>query len=386
MANELATLRFGLVGLGNIGKIHFNNLVAGKVRGGALTAVCSRRPPTIQIPDGVMYYDDVDAMLDSGDVDAVIVATPHTSHRPIGEKVLRRGLHLMMEKPLTATLLDAERLLEVPRQAGQQFGIMLNLRTHPQMRRIRHLLEDGELGELQRLHWTITNWFRSEAYYASSDWRATWKGEGGGVLINQALHNLDLLQWFCGMPKSLRAFCGFGDDHDIEVEDRVTAFLEFPNGATGVFATATGEAPGVNRLEIAGTRGLIVLEADTLTVQRNEVDSSHYSRTTDNAFGAPETAQEVFPAGDEFPSHAGVLDNFVAAVQGEAELLADGREGLNSIELANAMVYSAWTNSEVRLPLDSAAYESALQETIATSPPRERKVREAIVDLEKSYS
>jgi len=325
-------------------------------------------------------------MLDSGMVDAVIVATPHPSHREIGEKVLNRGLHLMMEKPLTATKQDGEGLLEIPLREGQQFGVMMNLRTHPQMQRIKRLLEDGELGALQRVHWTISNWYRSEAYYASSAWRATWKGEGGGVLINQALHNLDLLQWLCGMPESLQAFCRFGSEHDIEVEDQATCYLEFPNGATGVFSTATGEAPGVNRLEIAGTKGLALLEDNTLTVRRNTIDAREYSRTTDDAFGAPETTEEVFPSGEESSAHAGVMSNFVDAVQGKAELLASAREGLNAVELANAMLYSAWTNHPVRLPLDSAAYEAALQEKIATSPPRKRVVREATVDLDKSWS
>ena len=292
----------------------------------------------------------------------------------------------MMEKPLTATKLDGERLLGVPLKDGQQFSVMMNLRMHPQMQRIKSLLDGGQLGDLQRVQWTITNWFRSEAYFASSAWRATWKGEGGGVLVNQALHNLDLLQWFCGMPESLRAFCRFGNDHDIEVEDQVTSYLEFPNGASGVFTTSTGEAPGVNRLEIAATKGLILLEGDTLTVQRNKVDSREYLRTTDNAFGTPDTTQEVFPAGEESPSYAGVLSNFVDAVQGKAALLTEAREGLNSVELANAMVYSAWTDSPVKLPLDSAAYESALLQKIATSPPRTRIVREAKVDLEQSYS
>ncbi len=379
-------IRFGLIGLGNIGRVHVSNFAAGKVRGGCLTSVCSRRPPSIELPNDVCFFDDVDAMLDSGKVDAVIVATPHLLHRAMGEKVLRRGLHLMVEKPLTATKQDAERLLQIPRQDGQQFSVMMNLRIHPQMQRIKGLLDGGQLGGIQRVQWTITNWFRSEAYYASSEWRATWKGEGGGVLINQALHNLDLLQWFCGMPTSLQAYCQFGNDHDIEVEDRVTSFLEFPNGASGVFSTSTGEAPGVNRLEIAGTKGLILLEADTLIVRRNEVDSKEYSRTTKNAFGTPATTQEIFPAGEDNPSHSGVLSNFADAVQGKAALLTEAREGLRSVELANAMVYSAWTKSPVILPLDSAAYESALNERIATSPPRARTVREATIDMEQSYS
>jgi predicted dehydrogenase len=382
-------IRFGLIGLGNIGKVYVADFDAGKVRGGCLTAACSRRPPAIQLPNGVRYFDNADALLDSSEVDAVIVATPHLSHRELGEKVLKRGLHLMLEKPLTASKLQGERILEVPLRDGQQFGIMMNLRLHPQMQRIRSMLEDNELGELQRVQWTISNWFRSEVYYASSEWRATWKGEGGGVLINQALHNLDLLQWLCGMPKSLQAFCRFGHDHEIEVEDQVTSYLEFPNGASGVFSTSTGEAPGVNRLEIAGTKGLIVLEDDALTVQRNEVDSREFLRTTDDAFGIPETTQEVFPAGEENPAHSGVLCNFVEAVQGKATLLAEATEGLKSVELANAMVYSAWTNAPVILPLDSAAYEAALLEQIAASLPRSREVREVrevTVDMDQSFS
>jgi len=379
-------IRFGLIGLGNIGKLYVGIFAADEVPGGTLKAVCNRRPPSMDLPPGVRVFNDVDDMLDSGMVDAVIVATPHPSHREIGEKVLNRGLHLMMEKPLTATKQDGEGLLEIPLREGQQFGVMMNLRTHPQMQRIKRLLEDGELGALQRVHWTISNWYRSEAYYASSAWRATWKGEGGGVLINQALHNLDLLQWLCGMPESLQAFCRFGSEHDIEVEDQATCYLEFPNGANGVFSTATGEAPGVNRLEIAGTKGLAVLEDDTLTVRHNAIDARDYSRTTDDAFGAPETTEEVFPSGEESSAHAGVLSNFVDAVQGKAGLLASAREGLNAVELANAMVYSAWTKHPVGLPLDSAAYEAALQEKIATSPPRKRVVRETTVDLDKSWS
>lgn len=378
-------LRFGLIGLGNIGNVYLKHLTGGDVRGGSLVAVCNRRPPKSELPADVHYFDNVDAMLDSGEVEAVIVATPHTSHRIIGEKVLGRGLHLMMEKPLAATKLDAEHLLQIPTQNGQQFGVMLNQRTHPQMQRIKSLLDAGELGELQRIHWTITNWFRSEAYYASSEWRATWKDEGGGVLINQALHNLDLLQWFCGMPQRLQAFCKFGSEHDIEVEDQVTAYLEYPNGATGMFSTSTGEAPGVNRLEIAGTMGLIVLEADALTFHRNQVDTRDFSRSTDNAFGAPETIREDFPAGETNPSHAGVLNNFVDAVTGKAELLTKASDGLNSVELANAMVYSSWISAPVELPLDSAAYELALSEKIAASPPRKRKVRDVTVDMDKSW-
>jgi predicted dehydrogenase len=300
--------------------------------------------------------------------------------------VLRQGLHLMMEKPLAATKLDAEKLLAVPRQDGQVFAIMMNLRTHPHYQRIKAWLEAGLLGDLQRVQWTITNWFRPEAYYSLSDWRATWKGEGGGVLINQALHNLDVLQWLCGMPVRVRAHCQFGREHNIEVEDQVAAYWEYAEGATGVFTTSTGEAPGVNRLEIAGTRALVVLENEVLQFRRNEVDIREYSRTTDNAFGMPSVKVEEYPMTEANPSHAGVLSNFVEAILEGAPLLAEASEGLKSVELANAMVYSQWTNGDVSLPLDAAAYEAALEQAIARSQPRQRVIKEAHVDMQKSYS
>jgi predicted dehydrogenase len=380
-------LRFGIIGLGNIGKVHCGNFAAGKIGRAVLTAASDLRPPPPgALPEGARFFPDADAMLASGLVDAVIVATPHPLHRALGEKVLAAGLHLVMEKPLAASKLDGELLLARPRRPGQLFAIMMNLRTHPHYRRIRRLLADGALGKLQRVQWTITNWFRPAAYYNLSQWRATWRGEGGGVLVNQALHNLDVLQWLCGMPASLRAFCQFGRDHDIEVEDAVTALLQYENGATGVFTTATGEAPGVNRLEIAGTRGLVVLENEKLRLVENACDSAAYSRDTGNAFGAPGNAARELECDTDNPAHAGVLANFVDAALDGAPLLADAAEGLKAVELANAMLYSTWTNATVALPLDAAAYQAALDRAIATAPPRRRVIRAATVDMSKSYS
>lgn len=380
-------LRFGLIGLGNIGKVHCANFASGKIPRGILAAASDPRPPPPGVlPGGARFFPDADAMLASGLVDAVIVATPHPLHRALGEKVLAAGLHLMMEKPLAATKLDAGRLLAHPRKPGQRFAIMLNLRTHPRYRRIRALLAGGALGRLQRVQWTITNWFRPDAYYALSDWRATWKGEGGGVLVNQALHNLDILQWLCGMPASLRAFCQFGRDHDIETEDAVTAFLHYENGASGVFTTATGEAPGVNRLEIAGTRGLVILENEKLLHHENALDAADYSRAASAAFGAPGVTVRELECGPAGPSHAGVLANFVEAILDGAPLLADAAEGLKSVELANAMLYSAWKDKTIPLPLDAAAYQAALDHAAANAPPRRRVIRPADVDMSKSYS
>lgn len=379
------TIRFGIIGLGNIGKVHAGHLLANRVGNGRLTAVCVRSSPSIKLPDDTRVFDNLEAMLGSGSVDAVIVATPHPLHPDQGIRVLKAGLHLLMEKPLAATKLDCERLLAVPRRPGQLFGVMLNLRTHPQLLRVRDLLDKGGLGAVQRMHWTITKGLRTEAYFAMSEWRGTWKGEGGGVLINQALHQLDIVQWLFGPPVRVRAHCRFGAEHDIEVEDSVVAEMEFANGAVGTFITSTGETPGVYRLEVSGTGGLIVLEDDILRVRLNTVDAREYSRTAGEAFGSPETCDTIYPGGGENPSHLGVLRNFVGAALGREALCTDAAEGLPSVELANAMVYSTWKDEAVALPVDSAAYQAALARVIATTPPRVRTIRKAVVDMSKSY-
>jgi predicted dehydrogenase len=231
----------------------------------------------------------------------------------------------------------------------------------------------------------MTNWFRPEIYYQSSPWRATWKGEGGGVLMNQCPHNLDVLQWLVGMPSSIRANCAFGKYHAIEVEDEVSAYFEFPNGATGQFSASTGESPGSNRLEIVGDLGTVITDGNTATLIRNSQSVAAFSRATDEMFGAPETTAVVFQPLEPVNQHAAILDNFIKAARGEAALISPAEEGLQSLELAGAMIYSAWTNNTVELPLDSAAYEAAIQGKIAQSKPREIVQTAAKVDMSKSY-
>jgi len=230
-----------------------------------------------------------------------------------------------------------------------------------------NLVQNGELGALQRVCWTVTNWFRTQAYYNSGGWRATWKGEGGGVLLNQCPHNLDLLQWICGMPVRVRGFCGLGKRHHIEVEDEVTAYLEYANGATGVFITGTGEAPGTNRLEICGDRGKLVLENGELRFTRNEVPAAEFLRTSKEGFSTPPVWHVTFPPVDGGAQHAGIMRNFTDAILDDAPLPAPAPEEIRSVELANAMLYSSLIGQTVELPLDSAAYENLLQKLIRES-------------------
>ena len=261
---------------------------------------------------------------------------------------------------------------------------MFQLRVEPRYQQMRRIIQE-ELGTLTRINWINTDWFRTEAYYASGSWRATWKGEGGGVLLNQCLHNLDVLQWLCGMPARVRAFCQLGRFHDIEVEDNVTAYLEWANGATGAFIGSTGEAPGTNRLEIAGTRGKLTLENNRLTFAQNDMDMIEFSKTAATGFGKPATTEVPVAFTDSQIPHAIMVRNFVDAILDGTPLIASGEEGIHSLELANAMTYSSLIGQIVEFPLDSAAWERKLNQLISESKGKKRTVKISSDDFASSF-
>ena len=363
-------VRVGVIGLGNMGSVHARELRAGRVQHAELAAVCDIEPAALEPFADVPRFTDSSELIRSGQVEAVLIATPHYDHTPISIEALGRGLHVLSEKPLAVHKADCELMLDAYRKRPnpeQVFAEMFNQRLDPRYRKLRALVQGGELGEIQRINWIITDWFRSEAYYRAGGWRATWRGEGGGVLLNQCPHNLDLWQWIFGLPQRVRAFCGFGRFHEIEVEDQVTAYLEYASGATGIFITSTGEAPGTNRLEVAGERGKIVIEGSSFSFTRNELSSVEYSRTTRERFSAPPVWNVQIPVGPGAAQHLGILQNFVNAILDGEPLIAPAVEGIFSVELANAMIYSALQAETVSLPLDSAAYAVELERLIRDS-------------------
>jgi predicted dehydrogenase len=347
-----SVVRLGIVGLGNMGSDHVRSIP--HLQRVELAAVCDI------VPDKLAKYDlpgftDSGQMIRSGKVDAVLIATPHYFHTTIGIDALDNGIHVLTEKPISVHKADCERLIAAhDRNPKQVFAAMFNQRTDPHYQKLRNLVRSGELGEIQRVNWIITDWFRSAAYYASGGWRATWGGEGGGVLLNQCPHNLDLLQWICGMPSKVRAYCSFGKYHDIEVEDEVTAYLEYPNGATGVFITTTGEAPGTNRLEIAGDRGKAVLERGEITFYRTAQSVAEFRETTKESFAAPELWECKIPARGYGGQHREVLQNFVDTILDGGQVIAPAEEGIHSVELANAMLLSAFLDQTIEVPLDGS--------------------------------
>ena len=341
-------IRIGIVGLGIMGRRYYAMLRT--LAGVEVTALCVRHLDTIDDLPGAKFAD-YRKLCASGQIDAVIIATPHYSHPQVAIEALHHGIHVLVDKPLAVHVADGHRMLAAHRDKTLRFGVMLQERSRPLYVTIKSMIEGGVLGGIRRVHWIVTDWFRSQAYYQSSPWRATWKGEGGGLLINQCPHNLDLLQWFVGLPVRVTAHIALGKYHPIEVEDEVNAFLEYPNGATGVFSASTGEAPGTNRLEIAGEKGKLVLEQGKLTFFENALETSVFSRTTPDLFARPPYQVRDIAVHGEGEGHASVLKNFRDAIVDGVPLLAPAEEALASLELGNAMLLSGLLQRPVDVPL-----------------------------------
>ena len=397
-------VKLGIIGIGNMGSTHMKNILAGKCPEIDVAAVADIDPARIEAAKGfyndavaknpelpeVAYFDDAIKMMESGTVDSVIVAIPHYDHPKYVIEALKHGLHVISEKPAGVyTLQVREMMAEADKHPDLVFGMMFNQRTNHVFRKMKEIVASGELGEIKRTNWIITNWYRPQYYYDSGAWRATWSGEGGGVLLNQCPHNLDLWQWICGMPAKIDAKLKFGKWHDIEVEDDVTAFAEYANGATGTFITTTGDAPGTNRFEITFDGGKLVCDdAKTLTLWKNEVFESVYSKTATSAFGTPKCEVINVETDGYNPQHIGVFNQFAAAVLRGEPLVADGREGINGLSISNAMHLSAWQNREVSLPLsaeDEKAFYDELMARVKTSRRKENVVS-SVADTSSSYN
>jgi len=381
-------VRFGIIGVGNIGTVHARYLLAGTVKEACLTAVCDNnldKHPAIRqlVGEEVEIFSDAEAMLKSGLIDAVIVSTPHYDHPGLSMLAMRHGIHTLCEKPAGVYTAQVREMNEFARGCNVVFGMMFNQRPNPLYQKVKDLIDSGELGELRRSNWIITNWYRSQSYYNSGGWRATWKGEGGGVLLNQDPHQLDLWQWLVGMPVRMRAFCQEGKHRQIEVENEVTAYAEYANGATGVFITTTAEAPGTNRLEIAGDRGKVVVEDGKLRFWRLRESETEFNARWQNGFGEPECWEVTIPVAPESSEHHVVTANFAAAVLHGTPLIAPGTDGIHGLTLSNAMHLSTWTDGWVDLPFDEALFKKLLDERIAHSV--EKQVESKTLDASGTW-
>ncbi len=363
----MKNVNVAVIGIGNIGSAHANCIYGGEIKGLTLKAVCDVNEEKLknfsEKYSGIEAYTDYKALIASKTVDAVIVSVPHPLHSKIAKFALNSGLHVLVEKPIDIKVSSAKELIKTAKKADKVFAIMFNQRTNPLFIKAKKIMESGELGELKRTVWEVTNWYRTQYYYDSGDWRATWAGEGGGVLLNQAPHNLDIWQWICGMPSEVTAFCDVAKYHNIEVEDDVTIVTRYKNGAVGTFITSTGEYPGTNRLEISGTKGKIVIENGTLKWWKLKADERQICETAMSSCPEIQWDYEEILQDDSETAHKGILQNFTNAVLKGEKLISPGEDGINELSVSNAAYLSSWLgNTPVKLPVSTKIFNTLLKE------------------------
>lgn len=369
-------VRLGIIGIGGMGTNHAKCVLEGNVPDMVLTAVADIKESRLQwakenFPESVAIFDDGKELIDSGKCDAVLIATPHYLHPDFVIYALEHGVHALSEKPAGVYTKQVREMNEVAVRSDKVFAIMLNQRTNCVYRKLHEMIQSGELGNMKRVNWIITDWYRTQSYYDAAGWKATWDGEGGGVLLNQCPHQLDLLQWLCGMPVRVRAFCHEAKWHQIEVEDDVTAYLEFENGATGVFVTTTADAPGTNRLELTFEMGRIICENGELIFDQLAQNEREFCMHEKEGFKKPDVKRIVVETDGQNEQHVGVLKAFANKILQKGELVADGKEGIRGLTLSNAMHLSSWLNQTVEIPFDEELFLAELTKKRKTSVKKE---------------
>jgi predicted dehydrogenase len=373
----MKTVRVGIIGIGNMGSAHTSCIARGEIDGLIITALCDVNTERCEMAreryPNISVFQNYKELLESGLTDAVIIATPHYEHPIIAIDAFRAGNHVLTEKPAGVSASHVSQMNKTAMESGKIFAIMFQQRTHPLYKKAKEIIETGRLGKRKRLVWIATNWYRTQEYYDSGSWRATWRGEGGGVLLNQAPHNLDLLQWLFGIPKSIYAVCREGKYHNIEVEDETTIYAEYEDGATATFITTTGEYPGSNRLEISGEQGKLVLEEGCLKWWDLGDDVKEKMNINGGMTERLEPTYILRYPQTEVTGHGLILQNFTDAIRFGTTLIARGEEGINSLSISNAAYLSSWTKSEVNLPIDQELFDTILAEKVKHSVVRETK-------------
>ena len=375
-------LRLGVIGVGNMGSSHIRDFAEGRWPEIEITCAADTDEKKFaranELAPGIKCFSSATELINSGLCDAVLIATPHYFHPPIAIEAMKAGLHVMSEKPAGVYTKQVRELIDFAKTSDKTYAIMFNQRTNCVFRKVKELIDSGKYGELRRVSWIITDWYRTQAYYNSGGWRATWAGEGGGVMLNQCPHQLDLWQWLCGMPSKVKAVCHEGKWHDIEVEDDVSIYVEYPNGATGTFITTTGDCPGSNRLEITLDGAKIVVEdAAKITLYELDQTISHHIRHAEGGFERIKWTEKEVETDGKNEQHVGVMNAFAAHILHGAPLVAQGAEGINGLTISNAAFLSSWLDETVSLPIDEDLYYEKLQEKIKNSTYK-KVVRELV--------
>lgn len=360
-------VRAAVIGTGTMGRKYAQMIAAGHVPSMCLAAVVCRSQEAQAwarktLPDTVQVWDSADALYTAADsFDAVLVVTPHKSHPQLVQQAFAQGKHVLCDKPSAGSIGPALEMNEAAQASGLVYGMMFHQRMYRKYCRLRELLQSGELGQVQRVMLENSRYFRTWQYHASSGWRSSWDGEGGGALLNQGQHLLDIWQWLFGMPESVYAMIPYGKYNNFLVDDEATLLMEYPNRQTAVLILSTGEGAYTERLEVVGSKGTALLEDDLLTVRRFAPDTETYRRTascTERQQLQQTVTQEHFgPQEEPYPA---MLQNFAQAVLEGTPLAAPGTEGVRALELTDAAYLSAWQGRKVTLPLDAELFEREL--------------------------
>lgn len=386
-------IKLALIGVGAMGNYHARDIDA--LENTELAAICDidrARADKYAEMYGVPAFYDLTEMYEKAELDAVLIATPHYDHPPIAAEAFERGIHVLTEKPIAVHVQAAQEMIAAYEKALEKypdlvFAVMFQQRTYGFWKKIKLLIDDGELGKLIRTTWLITNWYRTQSYYDNGGWRATWKGEGGGVLLNQCPHNIDLFQWLVGMPKRITGFAAIGKYHNIEVEDEVTGYFEYENGMIGHLVTSTAEAPGTNRLEIVGEKGKLIFEDNETTFYRNRKSTLDHIQTAISGYDKVENWKIDIPYQHHGePGHKLIIENFADAIHNGVDLIAPAVEGINSLTLGNTIMLSSFQGKSVDLPMDGTAYAAKLQDLIENSRFEKVVVKRDVADLGNSFS
>lgn len=371
--------RLAVIGIGRMGGRHARNIFKGVVKHATLAAVCDTDEKVLEAfctKYKVKGYTDRIKMLEEVKPDGVIIATPHYSHVEIAKDCLAKDTDFLIEKPVSVTVKEAQELKELLDKKPDVIGaLMLNQRTNRMYAKAKELIEAGKIGQIKRVNFIVTDWYRSQYYYNMGGWRASWSGEGGGTLINQCVHQLDIWQWIVGMPDKIYAVCKTVG-RDITTENDVTAIMSY-EGFEGVFTASTHELPGTNRLEIAGENGKIVIDKRKMRYYLNKYPEPIVNQRAKHDYGNREdkkSKKRTYTYGllrliyDAINGQqARVLNNFVEvlATRDKSRLIADVNDGINGLSIINAINMSAWKGAQVKVPVDTQEYVIALNKKIA---------------------
>jgi len=368
-------MRISVIGAGNMGGRYANMISDGMIKDASLAAITRISAHNKELlsktdKEKIPVFGSADELFEEVEkgslkTDAVIIATPHYSHEEIAKRAFKCGLHVLCEKPSGVCSRQARLMEESAKESGCVFGMMFNQRMMSVYQKLHDIVQSGIYGNIKRVNWTVTDWYRPNLYYKTSSWHATWDKDGGGVILNQCPHNLDLMQWICGMPVRVQGFCHEGHFHDIEVEDDVTAYFEWDNGASGVFVTSTGDAPGINRLEISLEEAMLVCENNRVRIGEISKElgckEAEYRETSTEFFRSIRGEWRDIVSECKEDTYKEVLQNFVDACNGKAEMFPSGYEGRKSLVIGNAIYLSSWEKRMVEIPKPGSMSETEFE-------------------------